>query len=221
MTMKVVKYLLMVPGVALVALLGACETENTDDPADPGSTTTCVYSQAAAASKPALAPSGENVPNTGTVDITLHMTAGDVTMTLDRSNAPCAVNSMESLTTQKFFDNTSCHRMVLNFMLQCGDPTGTSTGGPGYSFADELSGDETYPAGTVAMANAGPNTNGSQFFIVFGDASGLDPNYTILGTVDPDSLAVIQSIADQGIDPDDPGKIKPKEGGRINTATVG
>ena len=66
-------------------------------------------------------------------------------------------------------------------MLQCGDPTGTGTGGPGYSFPDELSGDETYPAGTLAMANAGPDTNGSQFFIVYEDTE-LPPSYAVFGT---------------------------------------
>ena len=66
-------------------------------------------------------------------------------------------------------------------MLQCGDPTATGTGGPGYSYADELSGEETYPAGTLAMANAGPNTNGSQFFIVYEDTE-LPPSYTVFGS---------------------------------------
>ena len=128
------------------------------------------------------------------------MDAGDVVMNLDRSKTPCAVNSFTALVTQHFFDNTSCHRLVPNFVLQCGDPTGTGTGGPGYTFNDELTGQETYPVGTVAMANSGPNTNGSQFFIVIGSqAATLGPNYDVLGTVTPDSMAVVQSIAQQGV----------------------
>jgi peptidyl-prolyl cis-trans isomerase B (cyclophilin B) len=83
--------------------------------------------------------------------------------------------------------------------VQCGDPTGTGRGGPGYQFADELTGTETYPAGTVAMANSGPDTNGSQFFIVYGDTS-LAPNYTVFGTVDAASLKVIEKMASEGHD---------------------
>ena len=82
-------------------------------------------------------------------------------------------------------------------MLQCGDPTGTGTGGPGYSFDDELSGDETYPAGTLAMANAGPNTNGSQFFIVYEDTQ-LPPAYAVFGTVDEAGVKTVQEVAGEG-----------------------
>ena len=84
-------------------------------------------------------------------------------------------------------------------MLQCGDPTGTGTGGPGYSFADELAGDETYPAGTLAMANAGPDTNGSQFFIVYDDTP-LPASYTVFGTIDDAGLEVVRTVAQAGSD---------------------
>ena len=86
-------------------------------------------------------------------------------------------------------------------MLQCGDPSASGTGGPGYSFADELSGSETYPAGTLAMANSGPDTNGSQFFIVLADAD-LPPAYTVFGTVDAAGLKVAQDIEADGNGPD-------------------
>jgi peptidyl-prolyl cis-trans isomerase B (cyclophilin B) len=82
-------------------------------------------------------------------------------------------------------------------VLQCGDPTATGTGGPGYEFDDELTGQETYQAGVVAMANAGPNTNGSQFFIVYDDSQ-LNPNYTVFGRV-TNGLDVVQGIAAQGV----------------------
>jgi peptidyl-prolyl cis-trans isomerase B (cyclophilin B) len=166
-------------------------------------------------------PSGADIATSGTVDVTMHMDAGDVAMTLDRVGAPCAVNSFESLAKQGYFDDTSCHRLVPGFVLQCGDPTGTGSGGPGYSFADELSGKETYPYGTVAMANAGPDTNGSQFFIVIGDdAQGLPASYDVLGTVDAASMAVIESIAAQGVDSADAQGIRPAEGGHISSVTA-
>jgi len=148
------------------------------------------------------------------------MDAGDVTMTLDRAGAPCAVNSLVSLASQQYFDNTSCHRLVPDFVLQCGDPTGTGRGGPGYTFKDELSGSETYPYATVAMANAGPNTNGSQFFIVIGHTVQLPPKYDVLGAADAASMTVVESIAAQGVDPTDPAGIRPAEGAHIITATV-
>ena len=95
----------------------------------------------------------------------------DVPVSLNRAIAPCGVNSFLSLASQGFYDDTTCHRLTnseqLN-ILQCGDPTGQGNGGPGYSFATEVAGDATYPVGTVALANAGPDTNGSQFFIVYG-----------------------------------------------------
>ena len=96
---------------------------------------------------------------------------------------------------QGYFEGTRCHRLTTEgiFVLQCGDPSATGMGGPGYSFADELSGTEQYSAGTVAMANAGPNTNGSQFFIVFQDSM-LPPAYTVFGHLDAASLKVVQKI---------------------------
>src|SRR5690606_21777336 len=103
----------------------------------------------------------------GTVPATIRTSAGDLAVSLDADAAPCTVNSFLSLAQQGYFDETPCHRLTTSgiFVLQCGDPTGTGTGGPGYEFPDELTGSETYPAGTLAMANAGPDTNGSQFFV--------------------------------------------------------
>ena len=182
----------------------------------------CQYVPSGQAAKPVNPPSATNVPQTGTVTVTMNLTAGAVVMTLDRAKAPCAVNSFVSLVSQTYYDNTDCHRLVTGFVLQCGDPTGTGSGGPGYSYADELTGKETYPRGTVAMANAGPDTNGSQFFIVLADAN-LPPSYDVLGTVSSDSMAVVDAIAAKGYDPNHPSDANggwPAWGAHINTITA-
>lgn len=110
---------------------------------------------------------------------------GDLTIDLDVDNAPNAVNNFVVLARYHFYDDTPCHRIIPDFMAQCGDPTGTGTGGPGYEFADELpAGSDAYTYGAVAMANAGPNTQGSQFFTVTApDGYPLEPNYTVFGQV--------------------------------------
>ncbi len=218
---KLEKLLLVSATVVLAGLGAGCSgpAPSTPPPASPQpGTVSCVYNPSGVAAKPAVVPSGENILDHGTVTVTMRMDAGDVTLSLDRASAPCAVNSFEALARQGYFDDTSCHRLVPGFVFQCGDPSGTSSGGPGYRFADELTGDETYPYGTVAMANAGPDTNGSQFFIVIGaDGAGLPPKYDVLGQVDPSSMAVIESIAAQGVDPSDPQGIRPLGGGHIQS----
>jgi peptidyl-prolyl cis-trans isomerase B (cyclophilin B) len=113
------------------------------------------------------------------------------------------VNSFLSLAAQGFYDNTPCHRLTTQgiFVLQCGDPTGTGTGGPGYTIPDEITGTETYPAGTLAMANTGqPDTGGSQFFIVYGDTQ-LNPAYTVFGKVDQATIKEITRAAKAGVVP--------------------
>lgn len=131
----------------------------------------------------------------------MQMGGGPITITLDRSKAPCTVNSFESLAKQGYFDGTACHRLSTQgiWILQCGDPTGTGRGGPGYTFNDELGHTRDYPAGTVAMANSGPNTNGSQFFFVYQDTP-LPPQYTVFGTIDQASVQHITDIAFLGHD---------------------
>jgi peptidyl-prolyl cis-trans isomerase B (cyclophilin B) len=112
------------------------------------------------------------------------------------------VSSFVSLAQQHFFDNTPCHRLTTSgiYVLQCGDPTGTGTGGPGYTIPDELTGRESYPAGTIAMANTGhPNTGGSQFFLVYRNTP-LPPQYTVFGHLSPAGLGVVQKVAARGTD---------------------
>ena len=109
---------------------------------------------------------------------------GAYTIQLDPAAAPIAVNNFVTLARYHYFDNTICHRAIPGFAVQCGDPTGTGTGGPGYTFADELPAANAYKVGSIAMANSGPDTNGSQFFIITGDSgAALAPNYTLFGQV--------------------------------------
>ena len=109
---------------------------------------------------------------------------GEITIDLDQTKAPLTVNNFVFLARNQYFDDTTCHRIVTDFMVQCGDPTGTGTGEPGYRFADELPEAGEYQIGSVAMGNRGADTNGSQFFIVTGDQGvNLLPNYSLFGAV--------------------------------------
>jgi len=143
----------------------------------------------------------------GTAKVVLTTDRGELTLTLDRAKAPCTVNSFVSLVQQKFFDKTICHRLTTAglFVLQCGDPSGTGRGGPGYQMGEEglpanTGGTFTYRAGTVAMANGGPGTSGSQFFLVYKD-SPLPPNYTIFGTISGGKDALLAIAAAGAVDP--------------------
>ncbi len=125
---------------------------------------------------------------------TLHTTKGDIRIELLTGDAPQTVNNFVFLAREGFYDNTPFHRVISGFMIQGGDPSGTGAGGPGYRFADERV-QRRYERGIVAMANAGPNTNGSQFFICHGPgAESLPPNYTIFGRV-TEGLDTVDAIA--------------------------
>jgi cyclophilin family peptidyl-prolyl cis-trans isomerase len=113
---------------------------------------------------------------------TLHTSHGGITIAMRPAEAPLTVNNFAFLAGEGYYDGVIFHRVVPGFVIQGGDPTGTGRGGPGYKFRDELDGDGKYRRGTVAMANAGPNTNGSQFFICLADV-GLPHSYTIFGDV--------------------------------------
>ena len=116
--------------------------------------------------------------------LTLDTSQGVITIELFPDRAPLTVNNIVYLARYHYFDNTVCHRVVPNFVVQCGDPTATGTGGPGYEFADELPTSGDYQLGSLAMANAGADTNGSQFFIISGaDGVALPPLYTLFGQV--------------------------------------
>jgi peptidyl-prolyl cis-trans isomerase B (cyclophilin B) len=164
----------------------------------------CEYFLSGNAARPVARPPTTGVPTSGTTSYLLSMTNGAVTITLDWAKAPCTVNSFVSLAEQGYFDDTQCHRLADSgiFILQCGDPTGTGKGGPGYEFANETDGTETYTEGTVAMANGGPGSNGSQFFLVWADSTSLDKkrNFTIFGDMDKASRDVVASMAEEGQD---------------------
>ena len=196
---------LAIAAAGLLALsgLGACgsDTDASDVEASPSveGGAACTYTEQGAASKQVdLPPDSATV--SGELPATIETSAGAVDITLDADGAPCTVNSFVSLADQGYFDDTPCHRLTTQgiFVLQCGDPTGSGSGGPGYSFPDEVTQDASYPAGTLAMANAGPDTNGSQFFIVYGDTE-LPPAYTVFGTVGADGLQVVQDVAEDGV----------------------
>ncbi len=125
----------------------------------------------------------------------LHTNHGDVTIEFDTPASPLAVNNFVFLARDGFYDGVIFHRVVPGFVVQGGDPTGTGRGGPGYRFRDELEGEGAYARGTVAMANSGPNTNGSQFFICLEEV-GLPHSYTIFGKV-TDGLDAVDVIAAQ------------------------
>jgi peptidylprolyl isomerase/peptidyl-prolyl cis-trans isomerase B (cyclophilin B) len=127
-------------------------------------------------------PTCIDVNKTYTAEIVTNL--GSMTVELYPDKAPITVNSFVTLARYHYFDGISCHRIIPGFVAQCGDPTGTGTGGPGYEFADELPESGEYQIGSLAMANAGPDTNGSQFFIITGpDGTTLPPDYTLFGMV--------------------------------------
>jgi cyclophilin family peptidyl-prolyl cis-trans isomerase len=203
--------------VASAILLAGCgqiipnRFEPVPDDSTPGgddAVDACEYVPTGEAAKPVNLPPTTGVPTSGSVRYVLQMTEGEVTITMDRAAAPCTVNSFISLARQGYFDKTRCHRLADSgiFILQCGDPTGTGRGGPGYEFANETAGAESYTRGVVAMANAGPGTNGSQFFLVWDDSTSLDqaPDYTIFGSLDPASRDVVAAMAAEGQDGSNP-----------------
>ncbi len=125
---------------------------------------------------------------------TMRTSAGPIRLELFEEDAPKTVGNFKKLAQDGFYDGVIFHRVIKDFMIQGGDPTGTGTGGPGYRFPDERV-NRRYERGIVAMANAGPNTNGSQFFICHGrNAESLPPNYTIFGRV-TEGLDVVDAIA--------------------------
>jgi len=173
-------------------------------------------------------PPASGEPRSGKSTMTITTNLGELKATLDLSKVPCTAANFSFLASKNYFDNTECHRMTTEgiHVLQCGDPSATGRGGPTYQYTDEnlpTNRRPAYPEGTIAMANAGPNTNGSQFFIVYKDTE-LQPNYTVLGKVDQASLDIVKKVAEAGVvdaDPQQPGDGKPKTQVKISDLTVG
>jgi peptidyl-prolyl cis-trans isomerase B (cyclophilin B) len=185
-----------------------------DPPANVGAN--CAYpATTEPATRPNKPPRSGRVPTDPTrVSVSMSTDRGNIGLQLDNGKAPCTVNSFASLAQQGFFDGTTCHRLTTSSelgVLQCGDPSATGTGGPGYRFANEyptnqyrladpaLQSPVVYPRGTLAMANAGSGTNGSQFFLVYADSM-LPPTYTTFGTIDSTGLATLDKIAAAGVE---------------------
>ncbi len=142
---------------------------------------------------------------------TIKTNKGDLVVDLDAKAAPITVNNFVSLARSKYFEAVPCHRIIPNFVAQCGDPQGTGTGGPGYEFGDELPAAGAYKVGSLAMANSGPNTNGSQFFIITGsDGAALPPNYSLFGQAKPGQETIIAALdaagstVNNGVPPKEP-----------------
>lgn len=155
---------------------------------------------------------------TKTYTAVVETSEGSFTIALDPARAPGTVNNFVNLARFKYFDDTECHRAIPNFVVQCGDPTATGTGGPGYSFADELPEAGEYEIGSIAMANSGPDTNGSQFFVITGsNGAALPPSYSLFGTV-TEGLDVVAALDALG-NPDNNG-VPPLGDIRIVSVTI-
>ena len=191
-------FIAVVVGVALIiSVSGGSDSTSTSDTTVDTAATAPIEGRAITGETPCPAVDGsearastfENAPS-NCLDASKTYTAvvttnkGEFSIVLDQTKAPLAANNFVTLARYKYFDNTQCHRAILDFVVQCGDPTATGSGGPGYSFADELPQAGEYKLGSIAMANSGPNTNGSQFFIITGDQGvTLPPSYTLFGQV--------------------------------------
>jgi peptidyl-prolyl cis-trans isomerase B (cyclophilin B) len=230
--------LLPLAALLLLALLTGCgggssSTTATDPAASGGSSssaaagsTSCDFT--ADGQKPAkdVTPPPATTDLTGDVKATIDTSVGAFDATLDATQAPCTVASFLSLAKQGFYDDTPCHRLTTQgiYVLQCGDPTGTGTGGPGYTIPDEVHGTEAYTPGTLAMANTGqPNSGGSQFFIVYQDSTAnLQKTYTVFGHLDAASIKAVQKVAAKGSDNSNgPGDGAPKQPVTITKVTSG
>lgn len=156
-------------------------------------------------------------------DATIATNMGDIRIKLFANETPKTVNNFVFLAKNHFYDGLKFHRVIKDFMIQTGDPNGDGTGGPGYTFADELPPQHQYAPGIVAMANAGPNTNGSQFFIGSGNqVKNLNqtPNYTVFGEV-TGGMNVVQSIASVKVGPSASGEVSsPLQNVTIKTVTI-
>jgi peptidyl-prolyl cis-trans isomerase B (cyclophilin B) len=181
----------------------------------------CIYTPSGTAARKVGVPPVKPAFKAAKYQATIKTNQGTIVLDLLNHKATCTVNSFIYLAAKNYFNNTPCHRLTTAgiYVLQCGDPTGTGSGGPGYKFANENLAGAKYTQGTVAMANAGPGTNGSQFFLVYRN-SPLPPNYTPFGEI-VSGLGIIQNVARAGTDNSNGnGDGHPKEKVTIERVTI-
>lgn len=169
--------------------------------------TSAATADRAAAAKSWSAPPPMSIDEKATYTAVLRTSEGNISIALDPKQAPKTVNNFVFLAKEGFYDGLTFHRVIPDFVIQGGDPQGTGSGGPGYQFEDELPKAGAYTLGSVAMANAGPNTNGSQFFIIIGQQGvQLPPNYSLFGQVTKgqDVAEKISTMAAPGTETPDP-----------------
>ncbi|GAA1818676.1 protein kinase domain-containing protein [Actinomadura chokoriensis] len=195
--------LLVVGGLATAVLLkngGGEEKARTPVARTQAAAATCNYPPASSKDVKFVGTPPTRVSGAQPTTAAIKTNLGTLELTLDPAAAPCTVNSLAFLVSKDFYDGTSCHRLTTNptlKVLQCGDPTGTGQGGPSYVFANENTSGASYTRGTVAMANAGPNTNGSQFFILYEDAPQLPADYPVFGKI-TSGMEIIDKVAKGG-----------------------
>ena len=182
----------------------------------------CTYAPNGAAARQVGVPPAKPAFKGAKYQAKVKTNRGTIVLDLTNHQATCTVNSFIYLANKNYFNNTSCHRLTTNgiYVLQCGDPTGKGSGGPGYKFADENLAGAKYTEGTIAMANAGPGTNGSQFFLVYRNSTTLPPSYTPFGKI-VSGLGIIQNVAKAGTDNSNGnGDGHPKEKVTIESVTI-
>ncbi|TDW66554.1 peptidyl-prolyl cis-trans isomerase B (cyclophilin B) [Kribbella pratensis] len=205
-----------IPALVAAALVAATLTTSTASATPvrhPKPVVTCEFTPTPEnpAAKPVRIPSAKARAK-GTVDVFFVTNYGPFVVRMDRANAPCGVHNFVHLVKSRFYDSTQCFRLTNSArlgVLQCGDIYRQEEGGPGYKFPDEVTGQETYPRGTVAYGNQGPGTNGSEFFVVHSFAN-IAPNYTVLGHVIAGMSTFDRMVAAGIADPDQDGPpVKP------------
>jgi peptidyl-prolyl cis-trans isomerase B (cyclophilin B) len=182
----------------------------------------CTYTPSGTAARKVGIPPAKPAYKAGKYQAVIKTNRGTIVLDLLNHKATCTVNSFIYLAVKKYFNKTPCHRLTTSgiYVLQCGDPTGTGSGGPGYKFANENTTGAQYTQGTVAMANAGAGTNGSQFFLVYRNSTTLPPDYTPFGEI-VSGLGIIQNVARAGTDNSNgTGDGHPKEKVTIESVTI-
>jgi peptidyl-prolyl cis-trans isomerase B (cyclophilin B) len=182
----------------------------------------CTYTASGTAARKVGIPPAKPAFKAAKYQATIKTNRGTIVLDLLNHQATCTVNSFIYLAAKHYFNNSPCHRLTTAgiYVLQCGDPTGTGSGGPGYKFANENLTGAKYTAGTVAMANAGPGTNGSQFFLVYRNSLTLPASYTPFGQI-VSGLGIIQNVAKAGTDNSNGnGDGHPKEKVTIESVTI-